>query len=60
MILARFVDKVPDLKLTHAYRLVALMLPAVHERLHAEGAGWFGGRGDERLDVPEGIGDLGS
>ena len=26
VVLARFVDKVPDLKLAHAYRLVALMM----------------------------------
>jgi hypothetical protein len=59
VVLARLVYKVPHLKLTHAHRLVALPVAAVHERFHAHGAGRRDPVCDERVDLPQRLRNVG-
>ena len=46
----RFVHELPDLQLADSYRIVALGVAAMHERLHVDCPGRLGIRARERLD----------
>ena len=58
MILARFVDEIPHLKLPDLNRIGALVMPFVHERLQADRPVRFGVFPHEWVDPPKRLGNV--